>query len=353
MTKDNKYGLGIIGYGGMARHHHVHIAKNDRLELIGAYDINPERVAFAVENGIEGFTSQEALLADPRVNIVLVAAPNNFHKVISIAALRAGKHVVCEKPVTMDSAELAEITDEAEKCNRIFTVHQNRRADRDYLMVKQAIADGMVGKPVTIESRVLGSRGIPNGWRQYQVAGGGMMLDWGVHLIDQIVQMIPERVTSVYTHMFSVKYPKVDDYFKLLLRFESGLSAHIEVGTFHYIPLPRWYVAGDSGALQIEDWNCKGRIVRAKETTIDWEQEIVYTLAGPTKTMAPRPKSTVEEIEMTIPDTDYTAYYANLLDAIEGKAEIKVKPREAMRVMKIMEAAFLSRDTGEAIKVNI
>ena len=353
MMEEKKYGLGIIGYGGMARHHHLNLAINDRLDVIGVYDIAQERIDFAKANGLEGFASQEALLADPRVDIVLVAAPNNFHKVISIAALKAGKHVICEKPVTMDSDELVEIMKVAKECGRIFTIHQNRRADRDYLMVKQSIADGLIGKPFSIESRVLGSRGVPEGWRQYKVAGGGMMLDWGVHLIDQIMQMVDEKVVSVYTHMFSIKYPEVDDYFKLLLRFESGISAHIEVGTCNYITLPRWYVTGESGAIQIDDWNCKGKIVRAKETTIQWEEEIVYTLAGPTKTMAPRPKDTVEEIEMTIPNTDYTAYYQNIIDAIEGKADILVKPEQAMRVMKVMEAAFLSNTTGDAIKVNI
>ena len=178
--------------------------------------------------------------------------------------------------------------------------------DKDYLMVKQAVADGLLGDVLSSESRVQGARGVPEGWRQYKVAGGGMMLDWGVHLIDQIMMMIPEKVVHVYTHMFSIKYPEVDDYFKLLLRFESGKSAYVEVSTCSFMALPRWYVAGTTGTLTIKDWNCEGTVIRAKHTDETWEEEIVYTKAGPTKTMAPRRKDTVEEIQLQEPDNDYT-----------------------------------------------
>jgi predicted dehydrogenase len=117
--------------------------------------------------------------------------------------------------------------------------------------------------------------------------------------------------------------------------------------------LPRWYVAGNTGTLTIQDWNCDGTVIRAKETEEKWEEEIVYTKAGPTKTMAPRRKDTVEEIKLAEPDTDYAKTYHNLIDCIEGKGQILVKPEEAMRVMKVMEASFLSHETGKAIEVNI
>jgi len=347
------YGLGIIGFGGMANHHVANIAINDRLKIAGIYDIDTHRQEVALEKGFKVYKSAEELLNDDNVDIVLVATPNNFHKMYSIQALKKGKAVICEKPVTMSSGELAEIMEVAKQENGIFTVHQNRRMDKDYLMVKQAISDGLLGDVFSIESRVQGARGVPEGWRQYKVAGGGMLLDWGVHLIDQIMMMIPEKVVSVYTHMFSIKYPEVDDYFKLLFRFESGKSALIEVGTCNFIALPRWYAAGDTGSLIIKDWNCEGKVIRAKHTEEQWEEEIVYTKAGPTKTMAPRRKDTTEEIELVEPDTDYTKTYQNLIDRIEGKAEILVKPEEAMRVMKVMEAAFESHETGKAIELNI
>ncbi len=353
MVGMKKYNLGIIGFGGMANHHTEEIVPKDIIDIIGVYDIDEKRGKVAERKGYKVYESAEALLADENIDIVLVATPNNFHKDYSIQALRAGKAVICEKPVTMDSGELAEIMEVAKQENKIFTVHQNRRMDKDYLMVKKALADGLLGNVFCIESRVQGARGVPEGWRQYKAVGGGMMLDWGVHLIDQIMMMIPEKVVSVYTHMFSIKYPEVDDYFKLLFKFESGKTAHVEVGTCNFILMPRWYVTGDNGTLLIKDWNCEGKVIRAKETEEKWEEEIVYTKAGPTKTMAPRRKETTEEIDLTEPDTDYSESYRALVRALEGNGKPLVDPSEAMRVMKVMEAAFESWETGREISVDI
>jgi scyllo-inositol 2-dehydrogenase (NADP+) len=97
-----------------------------------------------------------------------------------------------------------------------------------------------------------------------------MLLDWGVHLIDQIMWMIKSPVVSVYTHMLSVKFSGVDDNFKLLLRFENGLSALVEVDTYTFIPLPRWHVSGDRGTMQVDSFDCTGRIVRAKTSEMRW-----------------------------------------------------------------------------------
>ena len=343
----------MIGYGGMARHHFQHIAKDDRMDVIGVYDIDKKRNEVAKEDGLAVYASPEELLADEKIDIVLVATPNNFHRDYLIEAMKAGKHVISEKPVTMSCAELEEVRAVSEKTGKVFTVHQNRRMDKDFLIVKKAFADGVLGNVFSIESRVQGARGVPEGWRQYQVAGGGMLLDWGVHLIDQIITMVPDKVKSIYAHMLSVKYPEVDDYFRLLLRFEKGLSAYIEVSTCTFISLPRWHVSGDKGTLIINDWDCSGKILRAKETEETWEEDIIYTKAGPTKTMAPRRKDTMEELPLVEPENDYTLTYKNLIDHIEGKADLFVTPWEAMRTEKIMEACFESERTGQAVELNI
>ncbi len=351
--ENKKYGLGIIGFGGMADYHAKAIIPKDIIDIVGVYDIDSRRCEAAKKRGYKVYDSAEDLLADERIDIVLVATPNNFHKDYSVQAMQAGKAVICEKPVTMNSDELSEIIKVAKEEDKIFTVHQNRRMDKDYLMVKKAVADGILGEVFCIESRVQGARGVPEGWRQYKDVGGGMMLDWGVHLIDQIMMMIPEKVVSVYAHMYSIKYPEVDDNFKLLFKFESGKTAHAEVGTCNFILMPRWYITGDKGTLMIKDWDCEGTVVRAIETEEKWEEEIVYTKAGPTKTMAPRRRETTEEITLKEPHTDYSESYRALVNALEGKGKPLVDPIEAMRVMKVMEAAFLSWETGKEISINV
>ncbi len=347
-----QYKAALVGYGGMGHWHFEGICKTDRVKFVGVYDIDPKRMELAKSEGFEKlYDSYEAMLADESLDIIVVATPNNFHKTLVCQALEAGKAVVCEKPVAMSSGELQDMMDTAKRTGSLFTIHQNRRADADYLAMREQAESGLLGKVFEIESRVTGSRGIPEGWRQYAVAGGGMMLDWGVHLIDQLMMMNPTPVTSVFCDMYHVAYQECDDGFKLQLKFEDGVMATIEVGTSHYIEAPRWYVCGDRGALTIPDWSCNGKVVRASQHEVTWEEEIIYTKAGPTKTMAPRAKDTIEEIALD-PDkyfSDYDVFYRNLADVLDGTAELRVKPEEAMRVMKVMEAAFESDRTGQAI----
>ena len=347
-----QYKAALVGYGGMGHWHFEGICKTDRVKFVGVYDIDPKRMELAKSEGFEKlYDSYEAMLADASLDIIVVATPNNFHKTLVCQALEAGKAVVCEKPVAMSSGELQDMMDTAKRTGSLFTIHQNRRADADYLAMREQAESGLLGKVFEIESRVTGSRGIPEGWRQYAVAGGGMMLDWGVHLIDQLMMMNPTPVTSVFCDMYHVAYQECDDGFKLQLKFEDGVMATIEVGTSHYIEAPRWYVCGDRGALTIPDWSCNGKVVRASQHEVTWEEEIIYTKAGPTKTMAPRAKDTIEEIALD-PDkyfSDYDVFSRNLADVLDGTAELRVKPEEAMRVMKVMEAAFESDRTGQAI----
>ena len=351
------YKAALVGYGGMGRWHKTGICKTPRVCIDGVYDINPARMDAAKEDGITtAYSNFEALLADPTVDIVVVATPNNFHMPQVCQALEAGKAVVCEKPVAMSSEELQTMMDTAHRTGSLFTVHQNRRADADYTAVLETVHAGLLGNVFEIVSNVVGSRGIPEGWRQYAVAGGGMMLDWGVHLLDQVVMMYaPHKVTSVFCKMYHVNYQECDDGFKAFLQFDNGVMVTIEVGTSHYANIPRWYVCGDRGALVINDWNCTGKIIRASEHEVTWEEEIVYTKAGPTKTMAPRAKDTIEEILINPDDysSDYDSYYRNLAAALDGTEEIRVKPAEAMRVMKVMEAAFESDSKQQIIHCHI
>lgn len=351
------YTAGIIGYGGMAGNHEkVMRVDYDRMKLKGIFDISSHRCDVAREQGYYAYSSREEMLNDPEIEVVIIAATNDVHKEIAIDALRAGKHVICEKPATMTSDELCEIMAVAKETGKIFTVDQNRRTNRDFVLMMQTVESGKIGKPYVIESRVEGSRGMPGGWRTEKKLGGGMMLDWGVHLIDQVMYFAKEKVTEVYCQMFNVHYDEVEDNLKLMMTFESGLTAQIEVGTNNYIKHPRWYVLGDEGTLQIDDWDCSGRAVRCLDKENKWGEEIAVTKAGPTKTMAPRSPETVETFELSEPEgvTDnLTVVYNQLLDAVEGKAELTIKPEEALRVMKVMEAAFESAEKHCALSVNI
>ena len=345
--------LGIIGFGGMANYHCQALAEqlNGRVTPVAVYDIYPERLRAAESKGLTAFDNVEDFYASNLFDIVLVATPNNFHPTYVISALEHGYNVICEKPVAITVKEFDAMAAAAKKCGKVFSVHQNRRWDRDYRTVKEAIEKGLVGKPYAIESRVHGQNGIVHGWREFKVAGGGMLYDWGVHLIDQIVDLYKdEKIVSVYANLHSIKTPEVDDYFKLIMRFESGISAQIEVATYTLIQQPRWYVYGDGGSLIVSGWDCSGKIIHAKDHVMNWEPVVIQTEAGPTRTMAPRPVETLEEIPLPEVETHWSDYYNNICDVIEGKAELIVNEVNVRRTLQIIEAAFESDAKGEGIK---
>ncbi len=347
--------VGIIGYGGMATFHHHFLADNfDNIRATAAFDIDEGRLALAKQSGLEVFDNVEDFFSSGLFDIVLVATPNNFHPSYVISAIEHGFHVVCEKPVSISVGEFDQMVAAAKKHNKVFSVHQNRRWDKDYNIVKAAIKQGLIGKPYAIESRVHGQNGVVHGWREFKVAGGGMLYDWGVHQIDQIVDMMQgEKVVSVYASLHSVRTPEVDDYYKLILRFSNGTTAQIETSTYTLIQQPRWYAYGDGGSLIIEGWDCKGRIIHAKDHVMNWEPVVVQTEAGPTRTMAPRPAETLEEIPLPDVQPHLTDYYKNIMDTIDGKAELIVNEVNVRRVLQIMEAAFESDRTQSGIACEI
>ncbi len=348
--------LGIIGFGGMGGFHFNEIRDrlSDFLIVKGVYDVREERQQFAIDNGLIAYGTRESLLNDPEIDMVLVATPNNFHKEISIDALRHGKNVICEKPVTMNSGELREIMAAAKETGKVFTVHQNRRWDRDFRIIKETVDSGIIGKPYMVESRVQGSKRVLQEWRGRKENGGGMIFDWGIHLLDQMMTLDKSKVKEVYCDTFSIFTDEVDDNFKAIIKFESGLNALIQVDTNCFINQPRWHLLCEEGTAEISDWSCRGKIVRLKdENELAWDSVIVYTEAGPTRTMAPRPRETTEEIPLPTVDTDWCEFYKNVTAAIEGKEELKVKPEESLRVMNVIDKLFESAKSGRSITVNI
>ena len=157
----------VIGYGGMGAYHVHNILpnENERIHIVGTYDISEERQAISQEKGHKIYKSYEEVLADETIEAVLIATPNDLHKDLSIAALRAGKHVVCEKPVALNTAELDEIVAVAKETGNTFMVHQNRRWDPDFLIVRDLYRNRQIGDLFQIESRVQGANGIPGDWR--------------------------------------------------------------------------------------------------------------------------------------------------------------------------------------------
>lgn len=344
--------IAVIGYGGQGAWHCGQLQKSDIAILAGTYDTNEIRMKAAFESGISTYASFEAVLADGTVDAVVVATPNNSHKELAIRALKAGKHVICEKPVEMSVAAFDEMAAVAKETGKILTVHQNRRFDVDFLAMKQIVTGGEIGELINIESRIQGSRGIPSDWRGTKECGGGMILDWGVHLIDQILQIIPDTVTSLYCETTHITNKEVDDGFKLGIYFETGKRAYVEVGTYNFLKLPRFYLQCKDGSALIENWREKTKVNRLT-AWCEKDPMPVQNAAGITKTMAPRDEKTIDSYAVDIPVSDVHDFYRNFCDAANGKGDTMVSLREVRRVLQVMEGAFLSCEKHAVIGVTI
>ncbi|UNL92212.1 dehydrogenase [Paenibacillus polymyxa] len=354
MKMDNrKYNVVIIGYGGMGSYHVQLIEPIEQLAIGGVYDIVDYRMELAAAAGYKTYASLDAVLGDQDVDIVLIATPNDVHKEIAIQALQAGKHVICEKPVTITSADFLDIVEVAKQENRLFTVHQNRRWDEDFRIVKDIISRKTVGDLFHLESRVQGANGIPGDWRQLKAYGGGMLLDWGVHLLDQLLQITNSQIESVTATLSYILGTEVDDGFSSFIEFKDGLTAVIEVGTTNYVKLPRWYVKGTEGTAVIKDWDLSGEIVTRNPDVAHVEPKPIQAGQGLTKTMAPpSEKSTLKFPIEKIPAAA-ESFYENFVSTIEGKAELAIKSEEVHRVLVLIETIFEAAATKSVIRRDI
>lgn len=347
-----KVNIAIVGYGGMGGWHTDRIREMEKFNLCGVWDIDPERLEIAREKGIHTYSSFEEVLNDEQVELLTIATWNDVHKPLAIAAMRAGKNVISEKPVTMTVKDLEEMIQVSEETGKLFTVHQNRRWDNDYLTMKNIVDKNTLGKVFRIESRVQGSRGIPGDWRKEKGHGGGMLLDWGVHLLDQALTLNDANpIKSIWAKMTNITNEECDDGFYTELDFENGLSYYVEVTTNNFITLPRWYILGENGSSVIEDWDLNGKSVLVH----NWDKiDSVPVKAGTgiTKTMAPRTDETIHDLPLEEVRGEWVQYYDNIYDVIRNGAQQTVNHRQMKRCIAVIEAIIEAAENNRVIEFN-
>lgn len=331
----------IIGYGGMGSYHKKELMPNELVQVVGVYDIAQTAQDSAREAGLKVYDSLEHVLADETVEAVLIATPNDAHKTIAIAALHAGKHVICEKPVAMNVAELDDILAVAKETGNTFMVHQNRRWDPDFLVIRDLYQTGQIGDLFQIESRVHGANGIPGDWREQAKHGGGMLLDWGVHLIDQLLWLIDSPIKQMSADFSYILGNEVDDGFILYLTFENGIRALIEVGTTNYSQLPRWYVKGLNGAAKIENWDLSGELVVATNKADLIAPKPIKAGVGLTKTMAPPSEEATVKYAIDLIPADFVPFYQNVFDVMRHGAQPIVKNEQVRKVLQLIDDVFV------------
>ena len=176
-----------------------------------------------------------------------------------------------------------------------------------------------------------------------------MLYDWGVHLIDQALFMNGYDVDRVFCTLDFLTGCEVDDGCYIDIFLKSGVRCRVEVSTYNFIQLPLMYARFTEGTAKVENWGSDVEIVHCNEWR-DGEIKPVKTASGLSKTMAPRSERTIEKIFIPKDSVDVHDYYRNFCDAVDHKAKQAVTHDQMRIVMKVIEAAFRSAETGEVVK---
>lgn len=345
-----KLSIAIVGFGGMAHYHAERFKNLGIYEIKGIFDIDKNVIEKALLDGYKVYNNAQEICNDKSVEAVLITTPNDNHIYYTELFAKAKKHILCEKPIGMSTQECTKMYKVARENNVIFMVNQNRRWDKDYLTIKEIIDKNMVGEVYRIESRVMGSNGVPGEWRKELKHGGGMMLDWGVHLIDQLNLLDNSGIEYVYCNMSYQEGLEVEDGFRLDIKFKSGLFAEITVDTNCYEPLPRWLVYGKNGTAVVKNWSLEGGIIYPNENSA-YIVEGMKAGNGFTKTMAYRDNTNKVECGLPELNVDGDTLYKNFYNSILGLDTPTVKEEQVRAVFNVMESAFEAFKHGKTIKL--
>ncbi|HLQ15222.1 MAG TPA: Gfo/Idh/MocA family oxidoreductase [Candidatus Eisenbacteria bacterium] len=333
-------GVGLTGYGAIARAHAASIAATPGLSLAGVCDISDERRKLAgSEWSVRTHARAEEMLEDPDVGLVVVGTPPSVHFDSVMAALRAGKHVVCEKPFAIRVEEVDRMIDAASAGNRVLTVYQSRRWDPDYLALRDVVRSGQIGDAFYMESFIGGYDHPCDFWHSDEAISGGMIYDWGSHYFDWILQLMPDTVRSISAHAHKLVWHDVtnSDQVRVDLTFAGGAQATFLQSDIASVRKPKWYVLGTRGAV-VGDW-------QAEAVPADFPARV--------KVFRPGDGGSHEELLQLSPRDD-NGFYSNLADHLGWDEPLAVTPHEARRTVAVMETATQSiKRGGTQIEVEI
>lgn len=349
-------GIGIIGHGFMGHEHEKMLTEMDGIRVVGISDRDKEQLN-DVKEGLKRYSSNEELLADPEVQVALIVVNNNQHHDLVIQAARAGKDIICEKPVAMSVAEYDDMMKVVKECGVKFTVHHQRRLDQDFRIMKEIYDQKALGEVYSIKNLLYGFNGNMHDWHVLVSEGGGMLYDWGVHLLDQILWMMPgAKITSVYADVRNVINFEVDDYFKILMKFDNGVMAEVELGTYYLTDKMHdkwferhWIMGGNTGTAYVDGFSPDGKIVRTSHLLTNVPGQRTMTAAGPTRSFGPPAEGTILTEDVPKVSTTHEDFFENYKKAYRGEEEFLVKPEETRRVLALMEAVRESARTGMSI----
>jgi scyllo-inositol 2-dehydrogenase (NADP+) len=341
-------GVGLVGYGLSGSVFHAPlIDAEERLRLLVVASRRSGRIQSDFP-AVRVVATPAELLEDPAVELVVVAAPNTVHHELAGAALRAGRHVVVDKPFVNQTAEADELIALAQAEGRLLSVFQNRRWD-NYLTVQRCLEAGLLGEVSTYVARYDRFRpGPTGGWREEAQPGSGVLYDLGAHLMDQALHLFGLPATVMADVGAQRPGAVVDDYFHMLLGY-GQLRVILHAGSLVRARVPHFEVHGDKGSFVKYGMDSQEAALRSGGRPGDpgWGSEPSDRYGTITTEAA--------GLEVTgrlasVPGA-YQAFYAGMAAAILGEGPVPVPPGEARNTIMVIECALRSSREGRMIQV--
>lgn len=329
--------IAVIGCGFIGGYHGRAVLNTPDAVLVAAADVNADVLsAYAKKHGVaRTSTDPEAFAADPDIDAVAIGVPNAFHLPLALRYLEAGKHVLIEKPLAMDTAEAERIAAAAAAHDRRLLVGHMWRFDPEVHFLRKAVKDGLLGTIVKTKGYGIHTLWGPSGWfAQKKLAGGGALADMGVHAIDTVRYLLgdPEPV-SVYarigTHYGTYD---VDDTGVLVIVWDSGTTSIIESGWWQP------HMDGPEASTQLFGTKGYGRL---------FPTELRLELAGRPGVFTPK----LPEREDHCAQFIYDGQMAHFVECIRTGRTCKPGAREGLAVMRIVDAAYASAQAGTTVSI--
>jgi predicted dehydrogenase len=340
--------VGLVGFGLAGRYFQAPVIRAvPGLRLAAILQRSGDEAARMYPN-TRIVRSFEELLSIGSVRLVVIATPNQTHFPFALRCLEAGRDVVVDKPFTTTVEEAKELYRIAKKNGRLLTVYHNRRFDADFQAIRKLVASGELGRVVRFETHYDRFRPAPkaNAWREMPGPGSGVLFDLGPHLIDHTLTLFgpPEAITADVR--IERKGLLTDDAFDLSLYYSEGARAQLRVTMLAATPRPRFILHGTKGSFvkdsldPLEPTLRLGQVPRSESWDLEKEEnwgEVTLIENG-------------EARKKKIPSHgDWREFYANLRDALLGKAPLLVTPRQAIDVMVALELALESQKAGRTV----
>ncbi len=340
MTDNDTVRVGIAGLGRSGWDIHVRLLQTlpEKYRIVAVSDTHPDRCQEAADTlRCRALPTFEGLANDPEAELVVVATPSHLHAAQTLQALRAGKHVVCEKPMARHLREADEMIAAATEAGRILTIFQNHRYAKDFQQVLRVIQSGVLGRIIHIRMAGHGF-GRRWDWQTLQQYGGGTLCNVGSHYLDQALVLLGDRDPKVFClRDRALTLGDADDHVKVLLYGEGAPTVEVELTAACPYPQERWLIMGTRGGLS------------GNAHTLRWKFFDPAHVPARALSEEPTPDRSYNADELARFCTEKTwtskddrspgekGFYLDLYDTLRKGAPLVIKPEQVRRQIWVLD----------------